>query len=43
MEKSHLLSNDLNNASLAIYQERRKNYPALPKNIVALHDALKGI
>lgn len=43
MEENHLESRDLKNASLAIYRERRKKYPTIPKNRTHVHDAVREL
>ena len=38
--ENNLLQLDVTNASKAIYRERRKHFPALPKSIDDVHDAV---
>jgi hypothetical protein len=39
-EEQHLTDNDLKRLSLAIYKQRRKRHPTLPKCIIDVHEAL---
>jgi hypothetical protein len=39
----HLHSKDLKNIALAVYHERRKELPALPKTRAEVHETLRSI
>ena len=43
LDESNLQTKDLQNVALAVYRERRRELPVLPKSRIEAHEALKSI
>ena len=43
LDESNLQTKDLKNVALAVYRERRRELPVLPKSRIEAHEALKSI
>ena len=43
LDESNLQTKDLKNVAMAVYRERRRELPVLPKSRIEAHEALKSI
>ena len=43
LDESNLQTKDLKNVAVAVYRERRRELPVLPKSRIEAHEALKSI